>query len=46
MKKSKKNRKGLDAIIRDDIDFSGGEKQLLVLARIILQDKKILIMDE
>lgn len=45
-KKIMKHSEGLEATIGEDIDFSGGEKQLIVLARIILQDKKILIMDE
>ncbi len=45
-KKIKKNLKWLDAEIGYDNDFSGWEKQLIVLARIIFQDKKILIMDE
>ena len=41
-----KHRKWLDAEIWYWNDFSGWEKQLLVIIRIILQDKKILIMDE
>lgn len=45
-KKILKNRQWLDAQIGYDNDFSGGEKQLLVLIRTILQNKKILIMDE
>ncbi|PID83911.1 hypothetical protein CSB09_03710 [Candidatus Gracilibacteria bacterium] len=45
-KKIKKHRQGLDANIGYDNDFSGGEKQLLTLIRVILQDKPLLIMDE
>lgn len=45
-KKVERMRKKLDAKIGYDNDFSGWEKQLLVLIRIILQDRKILIMDE
>ena len=45
-KKVLKHRKWLDAEIWYWNDFSGWEKQLLVIIRIILQDKKILIMDE
>ena len=45
-KKVLKNRKGLDSKIWYDNDFSGWEKQLIALIRVILQDKKILIMDE
>jgi ABC-type multidrug transport system fused ATPase/permease subunit len=45
-KKVLKNRKWLDAEIWYWNDFSGWEKQLLVIIRIILQDRQILIMDE
>ncbi|MCP4523067.1 MAG: ABC transporter ATP-binding protein [Candidatus Gracilibacteria bacterium] len=45
-KKVKKLRTTLDSKIGYDSDFSGGEKQLMVLIRNILQDKPILIMDE
>ena len=41
-----KSRKGLDSRIWYDNDFSWWEKQLIVLIRTILQDKKVLIMDE
>lgn len=41
-----KNRLWLDSRIWYDNDFSWWEKQLLVLIRTILQNKKILIMDE
>jgi len=41
-----KTRLWLDAEIWYWNDFSGWEKQLLVIIRMILQDKKILIMDE
>lgn len=45
-KKILKMRKWLDSKIGYDNNFSGWEQQILVLIRIILQDKKILIMDE
>jgi len=45
-KKVLKNRKWLDSRLWYDNDFSGWEKQLIALIRVILQDKKILIMDE
>lgn len=45
-KKILKNRSWLDSKIWYENDLSGWEKQLLTLVRIILQDKKILIMDE
>ena len=41
-----KNRLWLDSRLWYDNDFSWWEKQLLVLIRTILQDKKVLIMDE
>lgn len=45
-KKILKNRKGLESEIGHDSDFSWWEKQIIALVRIILQDKKIIIMDE
>ncbi len=44
--KVRKMRKWLDSNIGYDSDFSGWEKQILVLIRILLQDKPILIVDE
>ena len=41
-----KLRKWIDTIIWYDSDFSGWEKQLLAIIRVILQDKDVLIMDE
>lgn len=41
-----KHRKGLNAEVGWDIDFSGWEKQLIALIRVILQDRDVLIMDE
>ena len=45
-KKVLKNRNWLDSKIWYDNDFSWWEKQLIALIRVILQDKKVLIMDE
>lgn len=44
--KVRKMRKWLDSTIWYDSEFSGGEKQLLVLIRVLLQDRPILIIDE
>ena len=44
--KVKKMRKWLDSTIGYDSDFSWGEKQIIVLIRILLQDRSILIVDE
>ena len=44
--KVKKMRKWLDSSIGYDSDFSWGEKQIIVLIRILLQDRSILIVDE
>jgi ABC-type bacteriocin/lantibiotic exporter with double-glycine peptidase domain len=30
----------------DDIEFSGGEKQIIAFIRVLLQDRDIIIMDE
>lgn len=45
-KKIRKTKRGLDAEIGDDIEFSGGERQLLAFIRLLLQDKPIVILDE
>ncbi len=45
-KKIEKQKKWLEAEIGDDIEFSGWEKQIIALIRILLQDKDIIIMDE
>ena len=44
--KVRKMRKWLDSTIGYDSDFSWGEKQIIVLIRILLQDRSILIVDE
>lgn len=44
--KIRKMRKWLNSSIGYDSDFSWGEKQILVLIRILLQDRLILIVDE
>lgn len=44
--KIKKLRKWLDTIIGYDSDFSWWELQLFTLVRVILQDKKVIILDE
>ena len=44
--KIKNNPKWLDAEIWNDIDFSGWEQQIICFIRLLLQDKKIIIMDE
>jgi ABC-type multidrug transport system fused ATPase/permease subunit len=38
--------KGLDTIYGEETAFSGGQKQLLAIVRVILQDRQILIFDE
>lgn len=45
-KKIMKNRLWLESRIWYENDFSGWEKQIISLIRVLLQDKKILIMDE
>lgn len=45
-KKIKKLRKWLDTDVGHDVDFSGGEKQLLCIVRLLLQDRDVLILDE
>ncbi len=44
--KIQNNPKWLDAEIGSDIDFSGWEEQIICFIRLLLQDKKIIIMDE
>ena len=39
-------RLGLDSNLGWDDDLSGGQKQLIAIIRIILQDRPILILDE
>lgn len=36
----------LDAIIGEDTNFSGGQKQLIAIARAILQERSFIILDE
>ncbi len=38
--------KKLDSIIGDDIQFSGGQSQLLSIARVLIQNRPIIIFDE
>lgn len=45
-KKIKKHKKQLKAEIGNDIEFSGGEKQLIAFIRLLLQDRDIIILDE
>lgn len=45
-KKVKKSIKWLDSEVRNEIDLSGGQYQLLAIIRIILQDRPILVFDE
>ena len=42
----KKLPKKLDSIIGDDVQFSGGQSQLLSIARVLIQDRPIVIFDE
>lgn len=42
----KAHEKGLESLLGDDLRLSGGEEQLLVIARVILQNRPILIFDE
>jgi ATP-binding cassette subfamily B protein len=44
--KIRAHKLGLDAILGDDIEFSGGEKQILAFIRILLQDRPVVILDE
>jgi ABC-type multidrug transport system fused ATPase/permease subunit len=45
-KKVRKSIKWLDSEVRNEIDLSGGQYQLLAVIRIILQDRPILVFDE
>jgi ABC-type multidrug transport system fused ATPase/permease subunit len=45
-KKIRSFRLGLDTPLGWDIDLSGGQRQLIVIIRVILQDRQILIFDE
>ncbi|MBW6441277.1 ABC transporter ATP-binding protein/permease, partial [Patescibacteria group bacterium] len=45
-KEIEKLPKKLDAIIGDDVQFSGGQLQLLSIARVLIQDRPIIIFDE
>lgn len=38
--------KGFDTVLGDDTDFSGGQKQRLSIARAVLADAPILVLDE
>lgn len=42
----KKLPKKLDSIIGDDVQLSGGQSQLLSIARVLTQDRPIIIFDE
>lgn len=42
----KKLPKKLNSIIGDDVQFSGGQSQLLSIARVLMQDRPIVIFDE
>ncbi len=42
----KKLPKKLDSIIGEDIQLSGGQSQLLSIARVLIQDRPIIIFDE
>lgn len=44
--KFKSLAKGLDTIIGEDTSFSGGQEQLLAVARVLLQKRPIIIFDE
>ncbi len=41
-----KSEKGLDSLLNEEVHLSGGEEQILVVARIILQNRKFIIFDE
>ncbi|MEA2098156.1 MAG: ABC transporter ATP-binding protein [Patescibacteria group bacterium] len=42
----KKLPKKLNSIIGEDVQFSGGQSQLLSIARVLMQDRPIIIFDE
>ena len=42
----KKLPKKLNSIIGDDVQFSGGQSQLLSIARVLMQDRPIVVFDE
>jgi len=44
--KVKELPKGLDTIMGDEVNLSGGENQLLVIARVFLQKRPFIIFDE
>lgn len=45
-KKIRQSSRGLDSEIGKDIEFSGGQNQILSIIRILLQDRPILVLDE
>ena len=45
-KKIQKLKKWIDSEIWNDVDFSGGEIQLLTFIRLLLQDRDVIILDE
>jgi ABC-type transport system involved in cytochrome bd biosynthesis fused ATPase/permease subunit len=44
--KVRKSKNQLNADMGNDIEFSGGERQIIAFIRILLQDRDIVIMDE
>jgi ABC-type transport system involved in cytochrome bd biosynthesis fused ATPase/permease subunit len=44
--KVRKAKNQLNADMGNDIEFSGGERQIIAFIRILLQDRDIVIMDE
>ncbi len=41
-----KSEKGLDSLLDEEVHLSGGESQMLVVARIMLQERRMVIFDE